>query len=585
MSWIEDPGWQEFRGLNLSNLKVDEAYLNVTSFIYSPLWLYTLSDECYKCPYSRLTSIPPHQGRHLTIDTKHRASWRLLLDGSRDFIPRQNRSSVICELEPSVGEFGVYDLIITGTESGDVLCSMTTVKDPVSIYLPLFLCLLGLALIWLTCSLVSSGTRKWLKRRKRIIEPTSGSQSATFSDGKALSQQQTPLKRRLKSLDTFRGICIVLMIFVNDGAGGYGFLEHATWNGLQLADILFPWFMWIMGVCIPISVKSQFKKNVPRRTMFFGAFRRGCILFLLGLMVNSVWGSTLQNLRLFGVLQRFGLVYFIVAVLSIFLTCRTHRTPKVPLVAATQDILVLLPQWILMLGVVAGHCALTFYFSVPGCPKGYLGPGGIQDNGQFRDCTGGATGYLDRQILGESHLYKRHTAREIYGSGPFDPEGIVGCLLSVFQVFLGVQAGTTLSFYRDWKGRMARWIIWGTVAGVLAGILCLTSKEEGWIPVNKNLWSLSFVLATSCFAFYLLAVCYLLIDVQGWWSGAPFFYPGMNATIMYVGHSVTHWMFPWHWSLQTMNTHFILLIESLWGTAVWILVGVWLYHIKFFLSL
>jgi heparan-alpha-glucosaminide N-acetyltransferase len=58
--------------------------------------------------------------------------------------------------------------------------------------------------------------------------------------------------------------------------------------------------------------------------------------------------------------------------------------------------------------------------------RGYLGPGGIQDNGQFRGCIGGATGYLDRQILGESHIFKRPTAREIYGSGPFDPEGIVG---------------------------------------------------------------------------------------------------------------------------------------------------------------
>jgi heparan-alpha-glucosaminide N-acetyltransferase len=67
-------------------------------------------------------------------------------------------------------------------------------------------------------------------------------------------------------------------------------------------------------------------------------------------------------------------------------------------------------------------------------------------------------------------------------------DSVSGCLLSVFQVFLGVQAGTTLSFYRDWKGRVTRWIVWGTVAGVLAGILCLASKEEGWIPVNKNLW-------------------------------------------------------------------------------------------------
>jgi hypothetical protein len=65
---------------------------------------------------------------------------------------------------------------------------------------------------------------------------------------------------------------------------------------------------------------------------------------------------------------------------------------------------------------------------------------------------------------------------------------VSGCVLSVFQVFLGVQAGTTLSFYPDWKGRVSRWIAWGTGTGLLAGILCLCSKEDGWIPVNKNLW-------------------------------------------------------------------------------------------------
>ncbi|XP_021935257.1 heparan-alpha-glucosaminide N-acetyltransferase isoform X2 [Zootermopsis nevadensis] len=539
----------------------------------------------FMCPYSRLTSIPPRQNRVLTVDTKHGTSWRLLLNGSMEFIQRQNRSSLICELEPSFGEFGVYDLVISGTESGDVLCSMTTAKEPVNIYLPLILCLMGLAIIWLLFLSGSSVTRKWLDYRRRIIEPTSGSQVASASDGKNVSQHQSPQRLRLKSLDTFRGISVVLMIFVNDGAGGYWFLEHATWNGLQLADLLFPWFMWIMGVCIPISVRSQLKRNVPRSTMFLAVLRRASILFLLGLVLNSLWGSRLETMRVFGVLQRFGLVYFVVATLCVFLTCRSYRTPKIPFLAASQDIVVLLPQWILMVGVVAGHLALTFYLDVPGCPKGYLGPGGVQDKGQFKGCVGGATGYLDRLILGENHIYQHPTARKVYGSGPFDPEGLTGCLLSVFQVFLGVQAGTTLSFYSDWKGRVTRWSVWGAVVGISAGILCLASKDEGWIPINKNLWSLSFVLATSCLAFFLLAACYVLIDVRGWWSGAPFFYPGMNATIMYVGHSVAFRMFPWHWSLGTMNTHFILLIESLWGTALWVLVGLWLHNIKFFLSL
>ncbi|PSN35838.1 hypothetical protein C0J52_15490 [Blattella germanica] len=439
-------------------------------------------------------------------------SIRRLLQAYYDFVLF---SGLICELEPEFGEFGVYDLTI-----GKDDCHITTVREPVNIYLPLLICALGLALIWVICSLVSFLISKWIRHRKTIILPTSSQQTPPTTENKEIGRPSAPQRQRLKSLDTFRGISIVLMIFVNDGAGGYWFLEHAPWNGLQIADVLFPWFMWIMGVCIPISIKSQLKKNVPRSTMMVAVIRRACILFLLGLILNSLGGSKLETLRIFGVLQR-----------------------------------------------------------------GYLGPGGIQDNGQFEHCIGGATGYVDRMVLGKDHIYQYPTADEIYQAGPFDPEGIVGCLLSIFQVFLGVQAGTTLSFFREWKQRIKRWLIWGTITGIVAAILCLASKEDGWIPVNKNLWSLSFVLVTSSFAFFLLAACYFLIDVKGWWGGTPFFYPGMNATIMYVGHSVASQMFPWHWSIGYMNTHFMQLVESLWGTGLWILVALWLYHIKFFLSL
>ncbi|KAG8262559.1 hypothetical protein J6590_051048 [Homalodisca vitripennis] len=134
---------------------------------------------------------------------------------------------------------------------------------------------------------------------------------------------RTPKRSRVRSLDTFRGITLVLMVFVNDGAGGYWFLEHATWHGLLMADVLFPWFMWIMGVCIPISIRSQFKRGIPRYTMFLNTLQRACTLFLLGLMLNTVSaGPELSSLRVFGVLQRFGVVYLLVSTLSIFLTHR-----------------------------------------------------------------------------------------------------------------------------------------------------------------------------------------------------------------------------------------------------------------------
>ena len=117
-------------------------------------------------------------------------------------------------------------------------------------------------------------------------------------------------------------------------------------------------------------------------------------------------------------------------------------------------------------------------------------------------------------------------------------------MLAVFQVFLGLQAGMIVMVFTDWKSRSVRWLSWCILTGAVGALLCLGTKEEGWIPVNKNLWSLSFVLVTSCFAFFLLTVCLILVDVLKWWNGAPFFYPGMNSILMYVGHQWTYNLFP-----------------------------------------
>lgn len=217
--------------------------------------------------------------------------------------------------------------------------------------------------------------------------------------------------------------------------------------------------------------------------------------------------------------------------------------------------------------------------------RGYFGPGGKHDNAKHEDCIGGAIGYIDRKILGIDHVYQHPSASEIYNSTPFDPEGVFGCLLTIFHAFLGLQAGMILLTFPDWKSRIIRWTIWGIVTGLLGGILCNFSKDDGWIPINKNLWSLSFVLVTSGLAFVFLAFCYYIIDVKGSWSGVPFFWSGMNAILMYIGHVITHQMLPWHWRIGFMNTHFMLLAKALWNTCMWMVIAFELYRRKVFYTI
>lgn len=114
------------------------------------------------------------------------------------------------------------------------------------------------AFYW-TCKFVSK-----INARSPEAEPAG---DATQSPDNELEMPK--VKKRLKSLDIFRGIAIVLMIFVNSGGGHYWWIDHATWNGLHFADLVFPWFLFIMGVCIPLSIKSQINRQIPLKEIIF----------------------------------------------------------------------------------------------------------------------------------------------------------------------------------------------------------------------------------------------------------------------------------------------------------------------------
>ena len=117
------------------------------------------------------------------------------------------------------------------------------------------------------------------------------------------------------------------MIFVNYGAGGYAVLEHASWNGLHFADLVFPWFMWIMGACVPISLMSSFRKQLSNTSIFFNVLKRSIKLFCLGIFLGA--GPTLECMRIFGVLQRFGICYLVVTTICLFLMKRDLTESKV----------------------------------------------------------------------------------------------------------------------------------------------------------------------------------------------------------------------------------------------------------------
>lgn len=424
---------------------------------------------------------------------------------------------------------------------------------------------------------------------------------------------QKKVANRLCSLDTFRGLAIVTMIFANSGCGKYHWIEHASWNGIHPADFIFPSFLWIMGVCIPFSLKSQFDKNIPRPDILsnilivsrnsiytivvlkhlsiFGFFflQRSIKLFFVGMLIHTAHGPDLHDIRIMGVLQRFGIAYFVVASLQVLLRkqvavdseeqTRSWKT-------AFLDISSQSTQWTIMIVLTAIHLLVIFSIPVKNCGHGYLGPGGIHEMGKFNGCIGGAIGYIDRLIISPQHLYQRPRAGAIYDEKmPFDPEGPFGCILTVVQVFFGVQCGNTLLIFFRPLDRLKRLLSWGIATILLGCCLCQFSINDGFIPINKNMWSLSYVLVTTGFAFLLFTFLYVIIDIKKYWSGKPLTYAGMNAILMYVGSELLSRMYPFYWRFQGTNTHFMFLLADFWNAAAWNIVAYYLYERKFFLTL
>uniref|UniRef100_A0A8C0F304 Heparan-alpha-glucosaminide N-acetyltransferase n=1 Tax=Bubo bubo TaxID=30461 RepID=A0A8C0F304_BUBBB len=489
--------------------------------------------------------VPPSNGSlrnpgtaAVMVDTQHPLT--LLLNSSVG-------DRELCKIQYHFGEFGNYSLVVKtlSTSTKTVSCDLVINEGPINSYLH---------------SVSSDPTpRLW----------------------------STASRQRLRSLDTFRGLSLIIMVFVNYGGGKYWFFKHESWNGLTVADLVFPWFVFIMGTSISLSLSSMLRWGSSKRKVLGKILWRSFLLILLGIIVvnpNYCLGPlSWDNLRIPGVLQRLGFTYLVVAALELLFTragaeSRALETPC----PALQDILPYWPQWIFILMLEVIWLCLTFLLPVPGCPRGYLGPGGIGDFGNYPNCTGGAAGYIDRLILGEKHIYQHPSSSVIYQTTmPYDPEGILGTINTIFMAFLGLQAGKIILFYRDQhKQIMSRFVIWSI--GIISAILTKCSKEEGFIPINKNLWSISYVTTMSCFAFLLLLLIYYLVDVKRLWSGAPFFYPGMNSILVYIGHEVFENYFPFKWKMQDSQSHAEHLTQNLTATTLWVIISYLLYRRRIF---
>ncbi|MGE0104672.1 MAG: acyltransferase family protein [Blastocatellales bacterium] len=303
------------------------------------------------------------------------------------------------------------------------------------------------------------------------------------------------LAGRLVSLDVFRGLTIAGMVLVNNPGtwdAVYGPLQHAAWDGWTPTDLVFPFFVFIVGTAIPLAFQKRVAMGGSKRDLYVKILRRSALIFLIGLILNGFpyqW-MTPSELRIPGVLQRIALCYLFASIIYLTTSLRGQIVTAAGL---------LLFYWIIMKTIAA-----------PGFAAGDL------------SMEGSLASWLDRTLLA-GHTYKPQ----------YDPEGILSTIPAISTCLAGVLTGRWLQADREPLEK--------AVGMFGAGLLCIIA---GWFwnflfPINKALWSSSYVVFTAGMALQTLAFCYWTVDIKGCKGWAkPFIIFGVNALALYALSSI-----------------------------------------------
>lgn len=361
---------------------------------------------------------------------------------------------------------------------------------------------------------------------------------------------------RLLSLDFMRGFTVASMILVNDpGDWGHIYwpLEHSEWNGCTPTDLVFPFFLFMVGVSIVYAMQGKKADPANHNKLLLSVLRRSLIIVGLGVLLPYLFHLDFSHLRFPGVLQRIGVVFGITALLYVKTNTRT--------------------QVYIGLSCLIGYFLIMTLVPVPG-----IGPANLQPSTNL-----GAL--IDRSVFGTNHLWS--------DSKTWDPEGILGTIPAIGTCLIGVFTGTWLKKDKVKTNKEILKLVGAGIALVIAGLIW-----NIFFPINKKLWTSSFVLFAGGLAVLMLSLSYWLIDIKGYRRLIPPFLAfGRNAITAYVladiipfvlsiipvtsnGHKTNLWGFLY-------NTLFVPYLSpvnaSLAGailTVLIILVPVWVLYVK-----
>lgn len=368
-------------------------------------------------------------------------------------------------------------------------------------------------------------------------------------------QKELQVRQRLFSLDALRGFDMFWIMGAEEifhtlakatGSPFWGAVAnqftHPEWNGFHLYDLIFPLFLFLAGVATPYSVGRELEKGKSRSELVLRVVKRGLILVLLGIVVNNgLQIKPIHEIRFASVLGRIGIAYMLANIIYLYSRPRT--------------------QIIWFASLLIGYWLLLKFNSAPGFAAGDL------------TMQGNFASYVDRLILpGKLYL------------GIHDPEGLVSTIPAISTGLLGILAGTLLKNGQVAQSKKALYL---AVAGII--FLALAQLWNLDFPINKNLWSSSFVLHVGGLSLLLLALFYYVIDVLGYKQWAFFFKViGMNSILIYISGKFINWEYTtngfFKWLGQLVGDPYNIVVMAICFVAVKWLFLYFMYKKKVFLK-
>jgi predicted acyltransferase len=331
--------------------------------------------------------------------------------------------------------------------------------------------------------------------------------NVAVSQQKAADLEHTPKTERLASLDVFRGVTIAGMMLVNNpGSWSYVYppLAHAAWDGWTPTDLVFPFFLFIVGVAITFSLGGKLRRGARRTRLVPHILRRSVVLFALGLFLSGFPFFDFSTLRIPGVLQRIAVCYMFASLIFLFTSIRWQAVIAAALIAGYWIIMKLVPvpatyvEEVTQRGIAEATPDLALYVAK----------------------NANVAAYVDNHLL-HGHMWGQ--------TKTWDPEGLLSTIPAIATALLGVLVGHWLRTGRDGRQKTYGLLIAGAAAVAVGYVMNI------WFPINKNLWTSSYVVFTAGLAALFLALCYWLVDLKGYKRATTAFaIYGMNAIVVYV---------------------------------------------------